>query len=219
MKQRAGIENALRQVANQRDKLLRKVPALSPARRAILTACLAREFPLETALRRAATKRDRLLPLDRSGIPTSVESILRGQLDAIETAGLARPAQKLDGLNRTSAWLTFFRSPPGISSTAFAMIIAAVLCFGSWRTWSLRHAVRPNLPRLDEVNVESGTELFTRKISIRPFNLDTNEPTSLQASFTNSGLHFPDGIEAPLGLRLDLPVRAILIEDNLARTP
>jgi hypothetical protein len=220
MKQNAGIENALRQVAKQRDKMLRKVPALSPARQAILADCLACEFPLETALRGAATKRDQLLPLYRSEIPTSVESILHRQLDALKAAGLARPPQKLDGLNRTSAWLTFFRSPPGISSTACAMIIAAVLCYGSWRTWSLRHAVRPNPPRLDEVNVDSGTELFTRKISIRPFNLNTNEPASLEASFVaNNGMHFADGIEASLDLRLDLPVRAILIEDSLARTP
>jgi hypothetical protein len=241
MRQSAEIENALRQVAKQRDKMLRKVPALSPARQAILTDCLAREFPLETALRGAATKRDQLLPLYRSGIPTSVESILHRRLDALQAAGLARGPRKLDGLkpsslsmqllggdgvlisdlvNRSAVWLTFFRSPPAISLMACAMIITAVLCFGSWRTSSLRHAVRPSAPRLDEVKIDSGTELFTRKISIRPFNLNTNEPASLEASFVaNNGMHFADGIEAPLDLRLDLPVRAILIEDSLARTP
>jgi hypothetical protein len=63
-------------------------------------------------------------------------------------------------------------------------------------------------------------ELFTRKASIRPFNLNTNEPASLQASFlANSGVHFADGNVASLGLRLDLPVRAILTDDCLARTP
>lgn len=241
IKQRAGIENVLRQVAKHRDKLLRKVPALSPARQAILTDCLAREFPLETALRGVATKRDQLLPLYRSGIPPSVESILHRQLDALNAAGLARAPRRLDDLKpsssskqrlrrggihisdlvgRTSAWLTFFRSPPGISFTACALIIAALLCFGSWRTSSVRHAVLPNAPRLDEVNVDSGTDLFTPRISIRPFNLNTNEPVSLQASIVaNNGMHFDDGIKAPLDLRLDLPARAILVEDSLARTP
>jgi hypothetical protein len=233
IKQSAGIENVLRQVAKHRDKLLRKVPTLSPACQAILTARLAREFPLETALRGAATKRDQLLPLDRSGIPQSVESML--------AAGLARFPRKLDGLkpssssmqqlrggvvpisdlvDRTSAWLKSFRSLPGILLTACAVIIAVIFCFGSWRTSSLRHAVLPNTPRLDEVNIDSGTELFTRRISIRPFNLNTSEPASLQASIVaNSGMHFDDGIEAPLNLRLDLPVKAILMEDSLARTP
>jgi hypothetical protein len=100
------------------------------------------------------------------------------------------------------------------------MIIAAILCFGGWRTSSLRQAELPSTPRLDEVDIDSGTKLFLRKISIRPFNLDTNEPASLQASFVaNSAMHLADGIEAPLGLRLDLPVRAILMEPSLAKTP
>lgn len=238
MKQSAGIENVLRQVAKQRDRLLRKVPALSPAREAILTDCLAREFPLETALRGAATKRDQLLPLYRSGIPPSVESILHRQLDALNAARFARASLGLDDssspkhrfrrggilisdlVGRTSAWLTFFRSPPGISFTACALIIAALLCFGSWRTSSVHRAVLLNAPRLDEVNVDSGTDLFPPRISIRPFNLNTNEPVSLQASIVaTNAMHFDDGIKAALNLRLDLPVRAILMKDSLARTP
>jgi len=63
-------------------------------------------------------------------------------------------------------------------------------------------------------------ELFTRPASIRAFNLETNEPASLQASFlANSRVHLGDENAAPLGLRLDLPVRAIFLEDSLARTP
>ena len=241
MKQSARIEILLRQAATQRDKLLRKVPALSMARQGILTDCLAREFLVETAFRGAATKRDQLLPLYQSGMPKSVESILHRRLDASQAAGLVGASRKLDGLkpsslsmqqlradgvqisawaNCTSGWLKLFRSPPAISLSACAMIIAAIFCFGRWRTSSLRHAELPSTPRLDEVNIDSGTELFLRKISIRPFNLDTNEPASLQASFVaSSAIHLADGIEAPLGLRLDLPVRAILMEHSLARTP
>ena len=90
MKQSARIEILLRQAATQRDKLLRKVPALSMARQGILTHCLAREFFVETALRGAATKRDQLLPLCRSGIPKSVESILHRRLDASQAAEIGR---------------------------------------------------------------------------------------------------------------------------------
>jgi hypothetical protein len=63
-------------------------------------------------------------------------------------------------------------------------------------------------------------ELFARTASIRPFNLNTNEPASLQASFlANSTMSFVDGNDGPLGLRLDLPIRTSLTEDSLARTP
>jgi len=63
-------------------------------------------------------------------------------------------------------------------------------------------------------------ELFNRKASLRPFDLNKTEPASLQASFfTNSGVYFADENDARLGLRLDLPVKALLMEQDLARTP
>ena len=63
-------------------------------------------------------------------------------------------------------------------------------------------------------------EPFTRTVAIGPFNLNTNEPASLQASFlANSRLRFADGSDTPLGLRLDLPVRAALIEDGHVGIP
>jgi len=240
MKQDNEIDAALRDVAQQRDKRLGKRPLLSAERQAVLTNSLVREFPVEAALRRVASKRDRLLNL-AGEIPASAESILCRQLDAIMAGRLHRAPWKLDGLKpsslsmqrlrgdgvrisdligRTPVWLAFFRSPLGIALTACAMMSAALLCFGSWRTSSRCHAALPNTPRIDEVNIESGTDLFTRRVSIGPFNLNTNEPASLQASFlANKSVRFADGIEVPLGLRLDLPVRAILMEDGLARTP
>jgi hypothetical protein len=241
MKQGSEIDDALCNVTKQRDRLLSKGLTLSRARQAALTGFLTRVFPLEAALREAVTKRDQLLHLHRSRIPASAESILYRRLNALLAGGLHRAPRKLDGLKPSSlsmqllrgdgvrisdltggipVWLTFFRSPLGTALTACAMIIAAVLCFGSWRTSSRRHAALPNTPRVDEVNIESGTDLFTRRVSIGPFNLNTNEPASLQASFLgNKSVRLADGIGGPLGLRLDLPVRAILMEDGLARTP
>jgi hypothetical protein len=241
MKQGSEIDDALRSITKQRDRLLCKALTLSRARQAALTGFLARVFPLEAALREAVTKRDQLLHRQRPRIPASAESILHRQLDALLAGGRPRAPRKLDGLKpsslsmqrsrgdgvrifdlrgRTRVWLTFFRSPLGIALTACTMIVAAVLCFGSWRTSSRRQAALPNTPRLDEVSTESGTDLFTRGVSIGSFNLNTNEPASLQASFLGStSMRLADGIEAPLGLRLDLPVRTILVEDTLARTP
>jgi hypothetical protein len=60
---------------------------------------------------------------------------------------------------------------------------------------------------------------FTRKLALSSFNLNTNEPASLQLSFLANSIRFADGNDTPLGLRLDLPVRVALAQDGLARTP
>jgi hypothetical protein len=219
MKQSSQIEDTLREIARQRDKLLSKVPTLSPARRAALTDFLVGEFPVEAALREAATKRDQLLNLRPPEIPASVESRLHRQLGPV-----APPRDGVLG----PVWLRPSRSPLGAVLTVCVMIAAAILCFGRWGTPTRRSAQNfPHSPRPDGVNAEildrspiGRAELFTPKASIGPFNLNTNERASLQASFLgNSSLYLADGTKAFLGLRLDLPVRAILIEDGLARTP
>jgi hypothetical protein len=241
MKRDSEIDVALREITKHRDKQLEKSLVLSAVRQASLTRLLTREFPIEAALREAATKRDQLLHLCRSGIPPSAESILHRHLNAIQAARLNSAPRKLDGLkpsslsmqqlcgdgahisdliNRTSGWLKYFRSPPRIALTVCAMTIAGFLSVGGWRTPSRRHAVLPNAPHVNEMNIGSETGLFARKVSIGPFNLNTNEPASLQASFlANRSVRLAEGIEAPLGLRLDLPVTAILMNDALARTP
>jgi hypothetical protein len=241
MEQAGEIYEALRQVGEQRDKLLGKRPELSAQRRAILTGFLAREFPVEAQLYQATAKRDQLLKLGRPEIPASIESILYRRLDALQPAGIDRPPRKLDGLkpsslpvqqlrgvgdrtadlgDRLSLWLTFFRSRLGIVVTGSAVAVVVILSFGSRATPTRGIATVPDAPRVDAMNVATGTELFTGQVSIGPFNLNTNQPASLQASLlTNRDVHFGNGIDATLGLRLDPPVRAILVEDSLARTP
>ena len=232
MKRAGEIDNALREVAKQRDKLLSTVPALSPARRAVLAGFLVAEFPIEAALRETGTRRDQLLNPCPPEIPASVEATLRRQLLAAEPARAGvRGWRTSDWRVSASIWLRIFRSPPGALLTVCAVVTAAILCFGRWGTPSRRNAENfQHNPLAARVNLESGgiwdrspigrTELFTRKTTIGPFNLNTNEPASLQASFVaNTGVYFANGIETPLSLRLDLPVRAILSEDGLARTP
>jgi len=214
MKQSSKIDGALRDIAKRRDKVLSKGPALSPARQEALTSFLVGEFPVEAALRKAAMRRDQLLDdLHPPEIPASVESTLRRQLGAV--------APPHDGV-LVPVWLRHSRLPLGAVLTVCVMVVAAILCVGRWGTPTGRSAQNfPHAPRPDGVNVEIlDRAAFTRKASIGPFNLNTNERASLQTSFlANSSLYFADGNEATLGLRLDLPVRAIFIEDGLARTP
>jgi hypothetical protein len=127
------------------------------------------------------------------------------------------------------AWLRIFRSPLGAVLTACVVSTAAILCVSGWGT-APRHNAAENVPEAAGVNSESvltwdrpstsRAELFGRRITIGPFNLNTSEPASLEASFvSNRRIQFADGVETPLGLRLDLPVRATLMDDGFARTP
>jgi len=220
---------ALREVVKQRDNRLGKRLTLSPARETVLNDFLAREFPVETALVQAAAKRDGLLDL-RDGIPAPAEKAIYRQF------ATGRPASH--GIHGGPAfavqngwWLRLFRSPRSAAVTTCVLIAVGILCLVTWGNPSRHHPENfPRTPQVNAMNVESGmtfdrftfgrTELFARTASIRPFNLNTNEPASLQASFlTNSTLSLADGNDGPLGLRLDLPIQTSLTDDGLARTP
>lgn len=220
---------ALREVVEQRDKRLGKRPTLSPARETVLNDFLAREFPVETALVQAVTKRDGLLDL-HAGIPAFAEKAMYRQF---ATGGPAPhgihggPA----AAEQNGWWLRLFRPPPSAAVATCILIAVVILCFVNWGNPSRHNAENfPRTPEVDAVHVESGmtfdrfsfgrAELFARTASIRPFNLNTNEPASLQASFlANSTMSLVDGNDGPLGLRLALPIRTSLTEDGLARTP
>ena len=230
MKQRNEIDNALREVAKLRDGLLRTAPALSPERRTLLTRFLAAEFPVESVLREAATKRDQLLNPLSSKMPVSVESALHRQLLAAEAARARGRAWRASDWRVSGwGWLRFLRSPLGAVLTANAVIIAAILCFAGWGAPSRPNGAE-NLPQAAGLSLgpvlsldrpsASRAELLSRRITIASFSLQTSEPASLEASFVSSRrIQFADGVETPLGLRLDLPLRATLMEDGLARTP
>ncbi len=229
LRQDREIVAALREVVEQRDQRLGKRPALSPTRQAILTDCLAREFPLETTLRGAATKRDGLLDL-HAGIPASAEMAIYRQFS---TAGPA-PAGihgRAASAEQNAWWLRPFRSQRSAAVTTCILVAVVILCFVNWGN-PPRHKAEnfPRTPQVDAVNVESGmgfdrvsfgrTELFARTAAIRPFNLNTNEPASLQALFlANSTMSLVDGSNGSLGLRLDLPIRTTLTDDGRARIP
>jgi hypothetical protein len=230
MKPTGEIDDRLREVAKLRDGLLRTAPTLSPECRAVLTRFLAEELPVETVLREAATKRDHLLNPRPPKIPGLVESALHRQLLAAEATRDEGPGWRaLDSRVSGWAWLRIFRSQLGAILMASVVITAAILFFGGWGAPPRRPGAT-NLPQASGVSFESAltldraptsrAELFSRRITIASFSLQTNEPASLEASLASSRrIQFAESIETPLGLRLDLPLRATLMEDGLARTP
>jgi hypothetical protein len=230
MKRVSEMDDALRELAKLRDGLLCTAPALPPERREVVTRFLAAEFPVGAAIREAALKRDQLLNPHPPQIPVSVELALSQQLQAVDSARdgdreWRAPHWRISGW----VWLRIFRSPLGAALTACVVITGAIVCFGKWAT-PPRHNAAENVPQAAGVNFESvltwdrlstsRAELFGRMVTIGPFNLNTSEPASLESSFvSNRRIQFADSVETPLGLRLDLPVRATLMEDGLARTP
>jgi len=228
-KQEREIVAALREIVTQRDKRLGQRPTLSPAREAVLNDFVAREFPVETALARAVAKRDALLDLP-AGIPASAEKAISRQF----ATGKPTPREIHGGVasaGQNGWWLRLFRSPRSAAVTTCILTAVAILSFVNWGNPSRRNGENlPRTPQIDAANVEAGmawdrfsfgrAELFARTASIRPFNLTTNEPASLQASFlANSTISLVDGNDGPLGLRLDLPIRTSLTDGGLARTP
>lgn len=225
MKQDGEIDSVLREAAKQRDTLLRQRPTLSSARLAALADFLIAEYPIEAALGEAARKRDQLLNQHPPVIPRSVESTLR-RLGAVEEADAIRRRGAFAGGGIVPSWLRFSRSRPAVVLAVSAVFMAAVLFLSGWGIWSRRIAEAQNLSRENRSGISLDrspimeAELFMPKVSIRSVNLNTNEPASLQASFfANRAISLADGNDGPLWLRLDLPLRASLIEDGLARTP
>jgi hypothetical protein len=211
MKRAHEIDVAMREVAQRRDEALNTTPALSPARRTALTALVARQFPVEAALHEAAAKRDQALHQVPAKIPAAVESMLVRQLATVEL--------KSD-FGRTALWLSPLRWPLTAVLTVCCLITIALLGLGRWETSRSNARNVPRGPLLETIRLEAGMEPFARTIAIGPFNLNTNEPASLQAAFfANRRLRFSDGNDTSLGLRLDLPMTAVLMEDGLARTP
>jgi hypothetical protein len=215
------IDAAMREVAALRDKVLSKVPALSSARRATLAASLVRQFPIEAALIEVAAKRDGAIRPSSAKIPAAVASILNRQLADAEKTSATGPVR---------FWLSRLRLPLAAVLMLCALLTAALPRFGGWETASLGNARNfDRVPPLDQIKSESRTAFdgfagnwmapFTRKLALSSFNLNTNEPASLQLSFLANSIRFADRNDTPLGLRLDLPVRVALTEEGLARTP
>jgi len=223
--QNGALDHVLRNVAQERDKLLGEAPVISATRRKELSEFLAREFQPEALLRKTAMNRDQLLKHPPQ-IPISVEFALHRELRA-RRAGLRR-ARAFYRRFGVGAWQRVFRSPVGLAVTVCLLMTAAMLSFRQAGGLSRRDAAdlaSVSRPEGSDVNSDENSlmrrgELLTRWASIRAFKLNTDEPASLQASFlANSAGYFADGNVSPFDLRLNLPVRTILTDDGLARTP
>lgn len=201
----------MREVVEHRDKALSKVLKLSSPRHSALAASLARQFPVETILSEVAVTRDEALHQSPVTVSAAVESILQRQLASAEATA---------DISGAAYGLSLLRLPLAALLTACILISVALVGLGRWENSRSNAGSAPPGPFLETLRLESGMEPFVRTIAIGPFNLSTNEPASLQASFfANRRIRFSDGKDTRLGLRLDLPMTAASMEDGFARTP
>lgn len=189
---------ALRDLAEQRDRLLRGAPEIAPARRAILSAALLREFPVEPALRVVRARRDQLLPEPPPEIPRAVARELRRCLTN---------AQRTQG----EAWPQLFARAALLAACLVAGL--GVIFLGKREPFSAaqHHVPPPQSPT--ELRMGASGDQFSLRMSAA-------ELASLRSTFfaSNAG-SFEDPAEAPARLRLDLPVRAFLRDESIASTP
>lgn len=187
----------LRGISEERDELLGSVAPISPHRCAKLRAALAREFPVDAALREAGVRRDRLLRAPARRIPFPVVSTLRRSLTT------SRPS-----------WMKLVKHPSLIAACLVVGLGIVVL-----EKWSLSPSVRMAnraTARAESIDLEVSPEATPR----HPFGLRISaaEIASMRSSFLAAN-RLSLNEEAPTSLRLDLPVQALLDHNGLAGTP
>ena len=184
----------LREVAVARDELLGTVPPLSAVRRSRLRGVLAREFPVDAALREAGERRDRL----RSALP---EIPLRVTVALRRSLTTTRPK-----------WSGRF-----IHSGLVAACLVLGLGFLALRISSERsrqsatvraETIQPGLP---------GPLASRHQFGLR---ISAAEIASLRSSFLAANRPVPnEEAKVSASLRLDLPVQALLGDDSIASIP
>jgi len=215
-RQRSEVDRLLREISRERDRLLGDVPAIPPFGRASLNGVLTREFPVEAASRKAAAERDRLLTGDQLKIPHTVERALQSVLADFEGQQASRGVWSSDWRTYFAGWLRLFQWPARAALVAACLMTAVGILFvGKREAPSHRAAGFENIVQShpSDSDSQSARAQFNLRVS-------TAELASLRASFLAlDRSDFRDVAEEQIGMRLDLPVRPILIDGSIARMP
>lgn len=222
------FRETLRRIAEQRDTLLSEMESIPPARLAILSHRLSAEFPVEAAMSEMSDRRDQLLTHHQLAIPHSVSEALRCHvLSARRTQEAGSASSSLSWKSYLPRWTDFLQSPAVALAVAASLIIAAAVMFfgigefpfrveagGAVARGSSAKRLQSDFgPRIESTSGEPhGSQLSLRMNAaelarFREAFLATNHPYLAEVS------------EEPAGMRLDLPLRALLISDGVARIP
>ncbi|MBA2269134.1 MAG: hypothetical protein H0W20_00860 [Chthoniobacterales bacterium] len=221
-----GLAAAMREVAVQRDRLLREEGAISPDRLQRLHAVLASALPVEMALSAAARQRDESLSVRVPVLPEGVEAALAEQLPPLRAAQKSREALRHYRMRLHELW-GLLRTPARVA-VAVTVLILAVLHLSDWSNGTsgarisdgaalevlpdaTSTASHQGLPTSSEESFPASGNNLTLRVS-------TIELVSLRPPLlTINRAYLPDRYDS--ALPLDLPVRQILIEAEAATTP
>lgn len=219
--ERDAISETLQGIARQRDHLLGRVERIGDERAAALRKSLVRAFPLEAALKKMSIKRDRLLVPSRSKVPCAVAQSLRREISAAaRSARTERRPWKFDWQSPARRWL-LLQWPQRAAIFAVALVIVAAiaqLTNSESRTWL--QVTTDDAQTSHSAYAYLQTEPQRAPLPRNQLNLRINaaELASLRASFFTLNRTDPSGEEIS-AVRLDLPLRSLLLSDALARTP
>jgi hypothetical protein len=230
------LDGALREILARRDNFLEEIPEISADRLGILNNVLAREFPVDAALRAVATRRDQLLNGSQLKISGALEISLRGKVKAIAATQRASRTSWRTALRTCALSLSgLFQSPMRLSvATACLMVAAGILLFGQGK--SLKPtvtepksvlSVRPKNELLvitDPSSIETGAfgELASVVSKRAPVVYDQlnlrvsmTDLAYLRSSFLAINRAYLAKTTDEIGIRLDLTVRPILIDGGI----
>ncbi len=226
------LSNAMREVAAQRDKLLRESSgAISTDRLQCLHATLASQFPVEAALSEVAIRRDEALGTQAPLLPAHVAVALAQRLSLRRTTLESGKALWL-----SPSWLYSLLHSVGTPARVMVAVTMVILTAGALKLarWghisglrisdaSSQRPAQPNSaadPAHQGAAARSEDSFLPGSGSNLTLRVSTIELASLRPSLLTMNRAFlPDRYESDRGLPLDLPIRQIFIEAERARMP
>ncbi|MBA3833524.1 MAG: hypothetical protein H0X34_16860 [Chthoniobacterales bacterium] len=237
-RQNEELDAMLQRIAENRDKLLGAVESISPTRFATFRELLEKRLPLEAAVHVTSTKRDQLLDKHQVKISPRIMKALQHHLSAAGGSCAARGSAWFIGCRKYAIDCSRFFRISAHAVVVMSCIIAttAVICFG-YREFPKGHATHiivegtltgsglqkaPSAEGVTYRNTARSGEPSKPQIGRARLNLavSASELATLRASFfaTNRVSFDAEGNEH-MRMRLDLPVRALLSTNKVAKSP
>lgn len=221
------LDVTLRAISRERDRLLGQRQIMSRSRRLDLDQKLAREFPVEAAVKRAAARREKSLRPRRLEISRALHERLRSELRRERGRFAEQTAPSLGFGGDAIPWRRLFGSKQLAALSAACLLIAAgIAFFGEGRLLGPRLAESGGSNRAGAANaglVATTNDILVPLAGRSQLSLRVNraEIAALQEPFFAANRsYFIDSSDDGAGMPLDLPVRVLLIgEGGLTRIP
>lgn len=217
------VRETLQGIARQRDDLLGDVEPIADERLAALRKTLVRAFPLEAAFEKMAEERDRSLVPYQSTIPSAVaQSLWRSISAAARSAREERRPWNFDWQSSARRWLLLHWPQRRTVCAVALMIAAAIVQLSNSKSREPVQVTADGVQSSRSAEPGLPTEAQRALLPRNQLNLRINaaELASLRASFLAlNHTYWAEPSDEASAVRLDLPLRSLLLSDLAARTP